>query len=573
MVKKIFLLLFVFLFSLFAQNKKEKIDQLVKIYNENGSFSGAILVSEHGKVIYSKGIGLANMEWDIPNSPDTKFRLGSVTKQFTSAAILQLVEQGKLKLDNKISDILTDYPKATGEKITIHNLLTHSSGIRDYLSIPEYFRDYIRKDTKLQELIDLFKDKDLDFEPGTKWAYSNSGYILLGAIIEKITGKPYEEVLKENIFLPLDMNNTGYDHFREIIKKRAAGYDKTPEGYLNCNFVDMSTPYAAGALYSTVEDLFKWDQALYTNKILPEESRKKIFTGYFDASPGVKYGYGWIIKYFSTGNNNSTLITEHGGGIYGFNTKIWREIENNNCIILLNNTPSANLNEMSETITKILHNISYDMPKKSATDKLFADYQKFGIDRAAENYLKLKKSDNKDYYFSEDELNRLGLGFLSSKKLREAVEVFKLNINLNPSSANAFDSYAEGLLATGDTAASITNYKKSLELDKKNYNAANILKKLNAGMSDIETIDTELLKSYIGKYQLNPSLIVDVTVENDKLYAQATGQPRYEIYPESPTRYFSKQLAAKVDFVKEGNKVTHIIVSVNGRELKGMKIN
>jgi CubicO group peptidase (beta-lactamase class C family) len=161
MLKKVLLFLFVLSASLCAQSKTEKIDRIVKTYNENGLFNGAVLVSENGRVIYSKGIGFANLEWDIPNTTDTRFRLGSVTKQFTAAIILQLVEQGRLKLETKLTGILTDYPKAAGDKITIHNLLTHSSGVRDYLSIPEYFTDYIRKDTKLKELIDLFKDKDI----------------------------------------------------------------------------------------------------------------------------------------------------------------------------------------------------------------------------------------------------------------------------------------------------------------------------------------------------------------------------------------------------------------------------
>ncbi|MGE5861038.1 MAG: serine hydrolase domain-containing protein, partial [Ignavibacteria bacterium] len=184
MIKKIICLLLIVCASLLAQSKSDKIDQLIKIYVENRQFSGAVLVAEHGKVIYSKGFGYANMEWDIPNTPDTKFRLGSVTKQFTSAIIMQLIEQGKFMLDTKITDILPDYPKKTGNKITIHQLLTHSSALLSYTDIPEYFKDnYVRKNMKPQEIVDLFKDKELKFEPGTQFEYSNSGYIVLGVII------------------------------------------------------------------------------------------------------------------------------------------------------------------------------------------------------------------------------------------------------------------------------------------------------------------------------------------------------------------------------------------------------
>ncbi|HVO74945.1 MAG TPA: serine hydrolase [Ignavibacteriaceae bacterium] len=572
MIKKIFHLL-IFCIPILAQSKADKIDQLLKIYVENRQFSGAALVAENGKVIYSKAFGYANMEWDIPNTPDTKFRLGSVTKQFTSAIIMQLVEQGKLKLDNKISDILPDYPRKTGDKITIHQLLTHSSGLLSYTDIPEYFKDnYVRKNMKPQEIIDLFKDKELKFEPGTQFEYSNSGYIVLGVIIEKITGKPYEQVLKENILDPAGMTNTGYDHMEKIIKKRAAGYDRLPDGYKNCDFVDMSSPYSAGALYSTSEDLFKWDQALYTDKLISEESKKKIFTGYFDVFEGMKYCYGWMTKYVPTGKNDSTRIVVHGGGIFGFNAVIVRQIEKNNCIILLNNTPAAQLGRVTDQISNILYDLPYDMPKKSAADKLYTDYAKEGIEKAAENYEELMKSGSKEYDFSESELNRLGYNFMLNKKLKESLIILKLNADLNPNSANVYDSYGEALLANGDTTAAIGNYKKSLELNKNNLNAVTVLKSLNVDVSAYESISPELLESYCGRYQVTPQLIVEITTENGKIYAQPTGADRFEIYPETPTRFYLKVGDAKADFVKEGNKVTHFILHRNGQDLKCMRI-
>jgi CubicO group peptidase (beta-lactamase class C family) len=559
--------------ALFAQSKKDKIDQLVNVYYENQLFSGAVLVAEHGQVIYSKGFGFANREWDIPNTPDTKFRLGSMTKQFTAAIIMQLVDQGKLRLDNKITDILPDYPKKTGDEITIHQLLTHTSGLLSYTDIPEYFKDnYVRKNMKPREIIDLFKDKDLTFEPGSKWAYSNSGYIVLGAIIEKITGKPYEQVLKENIFNPAGMTDSGYDHMETIIKKRAAGYDKIPGGYKNCDFVDMSSPYSAGAIYSTVEDLFKWDQALYTDKLLSEEARRKIFAGYYDASGGLQYGYGWMTKFVPTGNNDSTRIFVHGGGIYGFNTVIVRQTEKNNCIILLNNAPGAHLGEVTDLISNILYGLPYDLPKKSASAKLYSDYTKDGIEKAAENCRKLFKSGNREYDFSEQELTKLGYEFMSDKKLRESLAVLKLNAEINPNSANAYDSCGEALLANGDTAAATANYKKSLELDRKNYNAVTVLKKLNVDVSAYESISPELLESYCGRYQVTPQLVIAITTENGKIYAQPGDSPRFEIYPETPTRFYLKVGDAKAEFVKEGEKVPYFILNRNGRDVKCMRI-
>src|SRR6186997_3266803 len=214
--------LFIFLLlavssALFAQqDKAAKIDDLVKRFNELGQFNGSILVSENGRVIYKQGVGLANMEWGIPNTPDTKFRLGSITKQFTATLTLQLVEQGKIKLDGKLSDYLPEYRADIGSKVTIHHLLTHTSGIPSYTDQPGFFENVSRNPYKVDEFVKKYASGDLQFEPGSKYSYNNSGYFLLGAIIERITGKPYEQVLKENIFDPLGMKNTGYDHHGTI---------------------------------------------------------------------------------------------------------------------------------------------------------------------------------------------------------------------------------------------------------------------------------------------------------------------------------------------------------------------
>jgi CubicO group peptidase (beta-lactamase class C family) len=262
----------------YGQAKADKLDKLISAYAEYGQFNGSVLVAEKGKVIYKKGLGLADMEWNVPNQPDTKFRLGSITKQFTSMLIMQLVEQGKLKLDVPISTYLPDYPKKNGEIITIHHLLTHSSGILNMTSFPRFFKDISRNPYSSLQLVNLFADSTLQFKPGERNAYSNSGYILLGYIIEKITGRSYRQVLQENIFTPLNMKNTGYDDYRPLLKNRARGYEKNGRLYLNANFIDMSVPYAAGALYSTVEDLYLWDQALYGNQLLRKENMDLLYT-------------------------------------------------------------------------------------------------------------------------------------------------------------------------------------------------------------------------------------------------------------------------------------------------------
>src|SRR6266536_114802 len=305
---------------LVAQDKAAKIDEVMTAAHKYRLFNGSALVAENGKVIYKKGLGLANMEWNIPNTPETRFRLGSITKQFTAALILQLVEQEKLKLDGKLSDYLSDYRKDIGEKVTIHQLLNHTSGIPSYTGLPGFFNDVSRNPYTVSDFVKRYASNNLEFESGSKFSYNNSGYFLHGAIVEKVTGQSYEQVLKEKILDPLGMKNTGYDHHDTLIEKRASGYQKTPDGYMNASYLDMSIPYAAGSLYSTVEDLYLWDQALYTDRVVSAASKDLMF------KPNLSdYAYGWVVTKVKLGNGTDSVSKiAHGGGINGFNTVIVR---------------------------------------------------------------------------------------------------------------------------------------------------------------------------------------------------------------------------------------------------------
>lgn len=458
-----------------GQDKVSKIDELVKTYFDYRQFTGSVLVAEGGKVIYKKGFGLANREWNIPNTPDTKFRLGSITKQFTSMLILQLVEQGKIDLKGKLSDYLPYYRKDTGNQVTIHHLLTHSSGIPSYTSIPNFFEDISRDPYPVEDFVKKYCSGDLEFEPGSRFLYNNSGYFLLGAIIESVTEKPYEEVLKEQIFDPLGMNDSGYDRHSPIIPHRASGYSITFDGYLNAPYLDMSLPYAAGSLYSTVEDLYLWDQALYTEKLLSAKTKELLFTPYIQG-----YGYGWGIREKSLPDSEVKLTSiSHGGGINGFNTWIERIIDDKQLIVLLNNTPRARLDQMSDAIIRILYDKPYDLPKKSTAEAMYKTWKEKDIQSAIKQYKLLKKEHSEEYDFSESELNMLGYYLLENKKKTEdAIEIFKLNLEVYPKYANGYDSLAEAYMQSGNKDLAIKNYAKSLELDPNNTNAVEKLNEL-----------------------------------------------------------------------------------------------
>jgi CubicO group peptidase (beta-lactamase class C family) len=557
--------------SAFAQDKAARIDQLISLYHKYGQFNGSALVADNGKVVYKKGVGLANMEWDIPNTPETKFRLGSITKQFTATLILQLVEQGKIKLDGKLTDYLPDYRKDTGEKVTIHNLLSHTSGIPSYTSLPGFFQNVSRNPFSVDEFIKKYASGDLEFEPGTKFVYDNSGYFLLGAIIEKVTGKPYEQVLKENIFDPVGMKNSGYDHWGTIIGKRATGYSRTARGYQTAAYLDMSIPYAAGSLYSTVEDLYLWDQALYGEKILSAKSKELMFRPNLN-----NYGYGFVIR-------NATLapptklavpVIQHNGGINGFSTVIVRMTGDKRLIVLLDNAEDGqNLDKMALGIMSVLYDQPYDMPRRSIANVIINVITEKDVASAIREYRALKAGPTaSEYDFSETELNRLGYQLLQMKKVADAIEILKLNVEMYPQSANVYDSLGEAYMSRGDKELSIANYKKSLELDPNNANAKSRLATLTGELKEVK-VDPKIYDSYAGEYQLAPTFTITITSESGKLMAQATGQQKFELFPTSETDFYLKVVPATVTFVKDAQgNVTELILTQNGRKTSGKKI-
>lgn len=544
-----------------GQTKTDKLDKLISTYAEYGKFNGSVLVAEKGEVIYKKGFGLANMEWNIPNKSDTKHRLGSITKQFTSMLIIQLVQQGKLKLDVPISTYLPDYPKKNGDAITIHHLLTHTSGTPSYTSYPNY-REMMSEAYRPDEIVRLFADSSLQFKPGERFEYSNSGYILLGFIIEKVTGKSYEQVLQDNIFTPLRMNNTGYEHHRTLLMYRASGYDKNGRNYVNASFLDMSVPYAAGALYSTVEDLYLWDQALYTEKLLPKKYMDLLFDKHTPAF-GQHYGYGWQIGEMAIGSTQERLQTiNHGGGINGFNTLITRIPSDKSLIVFLNNTGGAPLQEMTVAISGILYDKTYNFPKKSIAYSLLDVIEKDGIEAALSHYKEIK--DSSGYYLRENEINDVGYVLLQSNKAKEAAAIFKINVGAFPRAFNVYDSYGEALMVLGNKTEAIENYKKSVQLNPGNAGGIKVLKEAGVNTDElIKKVPVEHLRLLAGEYTAtNRPTEWKITFEevNGELTGNDKGY-RYKLVPVGENEFVNPDDGASLIFdTKDKNAITLVLL-------------
>jgi CubicO group peptidase (beta-lactamase class C family) len=324
-----------------SQELTARVDEYINGLVKANQFSGAVLVARDGRVLVSKGYGFANLEDETPNTPQTRFRLGSITKQFTATAIMMLEERGKLSAQDSICKYVEDCPQAW-QAVTIRHLLSHTSGVPNFTSFPEYPKTMTQPAT-VDSLIARFKDKPLDFQPGERWSYSNSGYVLLGHVIEKLSGKSYEAFLQENIFDPLKMTNTGYDSPARIIKHRAAGYMPRGNVLINAPYLDMTIPHAAGALYSTVEDLYLWDQALYTERLISKKSFDAMFTPVKN-----DYGYGWGIS-----KQYGLTRISHGGGINGFVTYISRYPEAKALVVVLSNFAHANPQAIATELAKM----------------------------------------------------------------------------------------------------------------------------------------------------------------------------------------------------------------------------
>ncbi len=304
----------------FAQQKDDQqlfaeFDKMLSEKYKTNETGATALVSRKGQIIYKKAFGMANLEHNIQMQVDDVFRIGSITKQFTAVAILQLMEQGKLSLQDSINKFIPDYP-TYGNKITIEHLLTHTSGIKGYTNMKD-FEKIMTLDLTPVELIDFFKNEPIEFAPGTKWNYSNSGYFLLGYIIEKVSGKTYPQYIEENFFKPLGMTHSLFGSDAKIVKNRASGYEKDIIGIINAPYLNMNLPYSAGSIQSTVEDLFKWHQAVHAYKLVKKESLEKAFTKYkLTNGKETNYGYGW-----SFGDIQGSPTIGHDGGINGFLTQ------------------------------------------------------------------------------------------------------------------------------------------------------------------------------------------------------------------------------------------------------------
>jgi len=446
------LLIFLSIISIsFIQCKNQKqpiVDQIDELVNKGyqlGLFNGTILVSYHGELIYKSAFGYQDLETKTPLQISSAFYLASVSKQFTTMAIMLLKEQGKLSYDDMLDKFFPQFP-GYANRVTVRHMMTHTSGIPDHFSIITDTDEMTNQDV----LEALVKQDSLLFQPGENYSYSNGAYVLLSLIVAQVSGQPYHLFMKENIFDPLKMENTlVYDESGPDVPHRAIGYNL----FGDKNDYTLFTT-GAGGMYTTVEDLYKWDQALYTETLVKTKTLEEAYTPFLlNNDSSTYYGFGWRI----TKDDNGKRV-QHSGGLAGFSTYLERHLDQKNSIIFLNSRGTP-LGWLSRGIRNILYGKPYELPKAPIYLKLNQLYKKNGISEVLIQYNLLKEESQDLYIFSEGQLNTFGYYLLQNNLTKDAIEIFKLNAMEYPESPNVYDSLGDGYDADNQLLLAAKNYE------------------------------------------------------------------------------------------------------------------
>jgi CubicO group peptidase (beta-lactamase class C family) len=528
--------------TLTTKQLTSEFDRLLSEQFKPGETGCAAVVAQKGQIVYKKAFGMANLELNVPMQPDMVFLIGSITKQFTAVAILQLMEQGKLSLQDEITRFIPDYP-TNGYKITIEHLLTHTSGIKSYTNLPEYM-GFSRNDLTPEDVIKIFKNQPMEFAPGTKWSYCNSGYFLLGYIIEKASGKTYKEYIEENFFKPLNMTGSCYGNDSKVIKNRASGYQTNGDEVINARYVSMLVPYSAGAIQSTVEDLFKWNQALHSYKLLRKETLEKAFADYkLPSGKGTGYGYGWMLQQVQ-----GSPTIEHGGSINGFQSNALYLPQEDVFVAVFSNSNAKSPDLVSTKMAAVAIGKPYKFTEIKLDEGTLDAYPGVYENEQKDERTIIKEGDQ---LFSQ----RAG-GPMNKIKPYEKDKFFFEN----SFTTIEFKRNAENKIISVNVndRASSENWIKT---DKK----VTVRKEVDLSES--------VLDQYVGDYQLTPGFVISVTRENNKMFTQATGQTKVEIFAESETKFFLKVVDAQLEFVRdETGKFSKLILYQGGQKMEGLKI-
>lgn len=456
-----------------AQTKQARLSTLMQTYHTDNMFDGAVLVAGNGRIIYQEAFGLANREWNIPNTTDTKFMIGSVSKPLTALLTLIQVQKGLIGLDKAVADYLPEFNGKPAGNVTIRQLLGHTSGMPNYDILKDFFPRISRQYFERDEYIKVYIDSALAFTPGTKYNYSSWGYFTLGHIVEKVTGRSYADAMKEDVYDKLGMKNSGSYYHTQIVSKRATGYDYSPGGYLSGDFRDQSNTMGTGDIYSTVEDLFRFHLGITNHAVLNKELTDAMLT------PGIKpadYGFGWFNKNFKYTDTDSVAVNFHLGMTEGFISFLLRIPSTNSMVVILCNSSPTDFFGITRNLVALLYNKPVKM-KKPLHKVVESTIGITGAAAAIQAYKKLK-ADTANYYIDWISMNFIAEQLLLLKRYDDARIIAENNAAEFSDKDLVMVTMGNVYLKLDRREDAIRYYKKALEIYPGYQEAANRLKAL-----------------------------------------------------------------------------------------------
>ena len=541
MTKRAFALLLFVALPLLAQ--QAELDAIAAKAFPADKPGAAVLVMKGGQPLLRKGYGLADVEQGTKIAPESVFRIGSITKQFTAVAVLQLVESGKIALTDPITKFISDYP-TQGKTITIEHLLTHTSGIQSYTDKPTFLTS-MRTDTTPADLIATFRNDPMQFDPGAKWAYNNSGYILLGQIIESVSGMPYAEYLQKNVYPRAGLTSTYYGDVGTIIPRRVPGYANNGGKLVNAEYLSMTLPYSAGALLSSVDDLAKWNAAVAAGKVVDRKLLDKAWTPFqLTSGESAGYGYGWSMRQLS-----GERVIQHGGGINGYASfALWLPERDVYVAVLSNHqSPQPEPGFVAGQLALQVLGKPWAMNALALPAAELAAYT--GVYRVDENATRTITLEGGQLYSQRTGNPRLAIVPVAKDEFvfREAFTRL------------LFERDASGKIVAMTSDDGRTKSRAPLT-DEKPVTRTEI------------NIDPAKLDRYAGDYPLAPAFSLKIFRKGDELWTQATGQSEIRIYPESETKWFLKVVDAQITFEFDENGVAKALtLHQNGRNMPATK--
>ena len=585
--------------SVQAQSRADRVRTYLQAFHDLRLFHGAALVIEDGEVLFEGAFGEADVVAGAANTAQTRFRIASLTKQFTAALILRLDEEELLRIDDPVGRYIEEYPPENAERITLHHLLTHTSGLPSYTNLPGFMESRTEIPLSPGEILALTWEKPLSFEPGTDFEYSNSGYVLLGWIAERVTGMSYEEALQSYVLGPLELTDTGYDHHVVPAEGHATGHTRELTGYRSARLIDPSLPHAAGMLYSTVGDLARWATAMFPSGIAvavgeppgndtDDEAGEEIEgqtgeeiedeTGAASADPSSSaggalfrnaatlarmttpalqsYAYGLVVRSRPIGHDSDVPIIEHSGGIFGFSSQLRVFPDQESLIVLLDNT-SSDLGRILEGLTNILWGVEAVLPKPSIAERLLPIVQSGGVEAAMSRYDNWRLTRPDEYDYSPAQLFMLA-GHFREEDPATAIAILEAYVKTTPEAAGVRFALSELHEEAGDLESAVAHITAALTYEPGVRALLDRLGELGVEpdpilLLPVVEVDPDQLPPLVGEYRIDPATTLTVTLEEGVLMAGRSGEDAFPLLPQAPTAFLLHGSAVQFVFeIRDG---------------------